>query len=160
MNGLSTAAQIALVLLGILAAVGVVALVVLLLQVRRIGKDLSRQSGPLLDRGKVIAANLEYISATVRTDVEHLNTSVKALSDRLQHASDRMEERIEDFNALMEVVQGEAEGMFLDTAATVRGLKAGARSLAAPGEAWEPEDDAEAPEAPDTTPDPSSERTA
>ena len=34
----------------------------------------------------------------------------------------------------MEVVQGEAEGMFLDTAATMRGLRAGARSLAEPGE--------------------------
>ncbi len=44
-----------------------------------------------------------------------------------------MEDRIEEFNALMEVVQGEAEGVFLDTAATVRGLRAGARQLAEPG---------------------------
>jgi hypothetical protein len=40
-----------------------------------------------------------------------------------------MEERIEEFNALMEVVQTEAEDLFLDTASTVRGVRAGARSI-------------------------------
>jgi hypothetical protein len=59
---------------------------------------------------------------------------VKALTDRLQLASERMEERIEEFNALMEVVQDEAEGIFIDTASTVRGVRAGARSIAGGGE--------------------------
>jgi hypothetical protein len=40
-----------------------------------------------------------------------------------------MEERIEEFNALIEVVQGEAEDIFLDTASTVRGVREGARSI-------------------------------
>lgn len=132
MTTLSTAAQVALVLLGLLATAGVVVLVTLLVQIRRLGRELSRQAGPLVDRGKVVAANLEYISAQVRTDVDRLNGSVKALSDRLNQASQRMEERIEEFNALMEVVQGEAEDVFLDTASTVRGLRAGAQHLAAP----------------------------
>ncbi len=42
-----------------------------------------------------------------------------------------MEERIEEFNALMEVVQGEAEDIFIDTAATVRGVRESARSITA-----------------------------
>jgi phage shock protein A len=70
---------------------------------------------------------VEFITHALRTDVERLNTSVRALTDRLHQASDRMEERIEEFNALMEVVQGEAEDIFLDTAATVRGVREGAR---------------------------------
>ena len=98
-------------------------------EIRRIGRELNRQAGPLLERSRTLAANLEYISAQVRSDVESLNGSVKALSDRLHQASDHMEDRINEFNALMEVVQGEAEGMFLDTAATVRGLRAGADQL-------------------------------
>jgi hypothetical protein len=61
-----------------------------------------------------------------------VNRSVAQLSDRLTQASDRMEERIADFNALMEVVQGEAEGVFVDTASTVRGVTAGARRLQEP----------------------------
>jgi len=43
-----------------------------------------------------------------------------------------MEDRIEEFNALMETVQGEAEEIFLDTAATVHGLREGARSITTP----------------------------
>ena len=52
------------------------------------------------------------------------------------------EERIGDFNALLEVVQEEAEQIFLSTASTVRGVKAGADRLrgyrAADWEAEEP----------------------
>ena len=40
-----------------------------------------------------------------------------------------MEQRIEEFNALMEVIQGEAEGAFIKTAAAVRGVKKGAQKL-------------------------------
>ncbi len=137
MNSLSVAAQVSLVLLGILAVLGMGVLTMLFVQIRRIGRELNRQAGPLLERSRTLAANLEYISAQVRSDVESLNGSVKALSDRLHQASDHMEARIEEFNALMEVVQGEAEGMFLDTAATMRGLRAGAQRLAEP----EPADD-------------------
>lgn len=146
MNTLSVAAQISLVLLGILAVVGMVVLGTLLVQIRRIGRDLSRQAGPLLDRSKVVAANLEYISAQVRTDVESLNGAVRALSDRLHQASDHMEARIDEFNALMEVVQGEAEGMFLDTAATMRGIRAGAQRLTDPEEGAPASDPATDPE--------------
>lgn len=133
MTPLSTAAQIALVLLGALAVVGVIVLVVLLVQLRRVGRELERRAGPLLEKSSVVAGNLEYITAQIRTDVERLNDSVASLTSRLNQASDHMEDRIEEFNALMEVVQGEAEDVFLDTAATVRGIRAGARSLAEPG---------------------------
>jgi len=85
--------------------------------------------GPASDRARSISENVQFITQAVRTDVERLNASVKALTARLHQASDRMEERIEEFNALMEVVQGEAEDIFLDTAATVRGVREGARSL-------------------------------
>ncbi|MDT8341732.1 MAG: hypothetical protein RQ751_09495 [Longimicrobiales bacterium] len=142
MTTLSIAAQVALVLLGVLALAGVASLLVLIRQVRRIGRRLDRELGPLLDRGKVVAGNLESITGQVRGDVERVHASVKALSDRLNQASSRMEDRIEEFNALMEVVQGEAEGVFLDTAATVRGLRAGARELANP-ETDTPEPDPE-----------------
>jgi hypothetical protein len=40
-----------------------------------------------------------------------------------------MEQRIEEFNALMEVIQGEAESAFIKTAAAVRGVREGAQKL-------------------------------
>ena len=82
----------------------------------------------------MISDNVEFITQAVRTDVEQLNESVKGLTDRLQLASERMEECIEEFNALMEVVQGEAEELFLDTASTVRGVREGARAITKGGE--------------------------
>lgn len=135
-DGLSIAVDVSLI---VLAAVGVIFLIVAAVQLRRVGtlvqalrSEAGQKAEPILVRSRAIAANVEYISATVRTDVERMNGSVRALSDRLQQAADRMEERIEDFNALMEVVQGEAESAFLGTASTVRGLQEGARTLSRP----------------------------
>lgn len=89
--------------------------------------------GPVSDRAKIISDNLEFITQALRTDVEQLNASVRALTDRLHDASERMEDRIADFNALMEVVQDEAEDIFIDSASTVRGVREGARAIASPG---------------------------
>lgn len=96
---------------------------------RELQKAAKSSLAPVSDRAGRISDNLEFITQALRTDVETLNNSVRALSDRLQTASERMEDRIEDFNALMEVVQGEAEEMFLDTASTVRGVREGARAI-------------------------------
>ena len=130
---LAVAADWALVLsavsLAILALLGAWLLFRTSRQVHRIGRAASTKVDPLLDRGKSVAANVEFITATLRTDVEGLHQSVRALSDRLKQASDHMEHRIEEFNALMEVVQGEAEDAFIDTASTARGVRAGARQL-------------------------------
>jgi hypothetical protein len=137
-DGLQTAADVSLVVLGVFVPILLFVALGPLLQARRLngtvralwGRAVDR-AGPLLDQGQNVADNVEFITRALRTDVERLNASVKALTDRLHQASDRMEERIEEFNALMEVVQSEAEQIFIDTASTVRGVRAGARSLGA-----------------------------
>jgi methyl-accepting chemotaxis protein len=121
--------------------------VILVLQMRRlsrtlgsVAKNLERNAEPVLDRARSVAENVDFIAASVRTDIQKLNESVGRITDRLNHASDRVEERVEDFNALIEVVQGEAEDIFLDTASTVRGVRAGARVLGHGEEDEDPED--------------------
>jgi methyl-accepting chemotaxis protein len=122
------------------AAVLTVAIVLVVLAARayRILGEMrlsARQNlGPVSDRARRISDNLEFITQALRTDVERLNQSVAQLSERLHVASDRMEERVEEFNALMEMVQGEAEELFLDTASTVRGVREGARSISSRGQ--------------------------
>lgn len=135
-DGLDTAAAVSLVVVGVFFLLLVPLLLLILLQVRKVNRTVKelgekglRRADPLLERGKGIADNLEFVSMAVRTDVEKLTTSVKTLARRLEHASDRMEQRVAEFNALMEVVQSEAEDLFVGTAATVRGVRAGARSL-------------------------------
>lgn len=133
-DGIAVAADVASIVIAVAVLVVVTLAGVLFVRTNRILSELRlgvRQNlGPVSDRARSISDNVEYISQVIRSDVESLNASVRALSDRLTLASERMEERIEEFNALIEVVQDEAEGIFLDTASTVRGVREGARSIA------------------------------
>ena len=138
-NALQVAAAVSTV---VIAAISVILLIVVLLflvQLKRLLGSLQRHVEPVTDRARVAAENVEYVTALVRQDVQTVRASVSGLSDRLGEASERMEERVEEFNALMDVVQDEAESVLLDTAALVRGVRAGAKSVggsvvgAAPG---------------------------
>lgn len=80
---------------------------------------------PAVEHLRKTAGNVEEISSSLKDEVGRLRASVSLLSDRLEQASDRMEERIDEFNALMEVVQAEAEEVFVDTASTARGVRKG-----------------------------------
>jgi uncharacterized protein YoxC len=135
-DGLAVAADISMVVVGVAILVLAVVLVFLLLKVNRtldsVRTGVSQNLGPVSDRARTISDNVEFITQALRTDVERLNASVRGLTDGLQLASERMEDRIEEFNVLMEVVQGEAEDIFLDTAATVRGVREGALAITRP----------------------------
>jgi len=124
---------VAMIVVGVAVVLLAVVASLLLLRlsgaVREMRIGVRQNLGPVSDRARSISDNVEFITQALRTDVERLNASVKSLTDRLQLASERMEERIEEFNALMEVVQTEAEDIFLDTASTVRGVRAGARAI-------------------------------
>ena len=132
-DSLAIAADIAMIVVGVAIVILAFAGVMLARKINRtldgVRTAVGQNLGPVSDRARAISDNVEFISHALRTDVERLNASVHALSDRLHQASGRMEERIEDFNALMEVVQEEAEGMFIDTAATMRGLREGAAAI-------------------------------
>ena len=126
---ISTLADIAIIVVGVAILTASVVLVLLALRVNATLKSLSQNLGPVSDRARSISDNVEFITQALRTDVERLHASVKGLNDRLHQASGHMEQRIEEFNALMEVIQGEAEGAFIKTAAAVRGVKEGAQKL-------------------------------
>jgi hypothetical protein len=57
------------------------------------------------------------------------NATIAAANQRLQQAMALTEQRLGEFNALLEVVQEEAETMFIATASTVRGVRTGAAAL-------------------------------
>ncbi len=134
-DAIAVTADVAVIVVA--AAVVFLALIagLLLLRAHRFMGELRltvRQNlGPVSDRARSISDNAEFITQVIRSDIEALDASVQAISERLTLASERMEERVEEFNALIEVEQGEAESLFLDTAATVRGVRESARSIAA-----------------------------
>lgn len=135
---LSTAEAISTIVLG-LAVLGVlIALLAVLLQLRKlvrsvqaVAKRLEKDTAPVMDRARSVAENVDFITMAIRTDVQKLNASVSSLNQRLREASVKMEERIQDFTALVEVLQNEAEDLALDTAAAVRGVRAGTKTLTA-----------------------------
>ncbi len=128
-GGLQGAADISAVVVAAISALLLLAVVLLLMQLRKLLATLEQQIGPVADRARRAADNVECISAIVREDVQKIHSSVAGLADQLKGASERMEGRVEEFNALMDVVQGEAEAVLLDTAAAVQGVRAGARTI-------------------------------
>ena len=126
---MGVAADVSTVVIAAISVILLVAVLLFLVQLKKLLGSIQQHVQPVTDRARVAAENVEYISAVVREDVQRIRGSVSGLSDRLKEASERMEERVEEFNALMDVVQDEAEAVLLDTASVVRGVRAGAQSM-------------------------------
>lgn len=80
---------------------------------------------PLMRHASSIADNVDYISTSIRVDVQQVSQTVAAANQRLHQAVTAAEERIKQLNALLEVVQEEAESAFVTTASTIRGVQTG-----------------------------------
>jgi uncharacterized protein YoxC len=80
---------------------------------------------PLMRHASTIADNVNYITTAVRVDVQKVSQTVAAANQRLMSSVDLVEDRIKDLNALLAVVQEEAESAFISTASTVRGVRTG-----------------------------------
>ncbi|HEY6089599.1 MAG TPA: hypothetical protein VD771_07390 [Gemmatimonadaceae bacterium] len=80
---------------------------------------------PLMRHASAIADNVDYVSTAIRVDVQQVSQTVAAVNQRLQQAADAAEDRIKQLNALLDVVQEEAEAAFVTTASTIRGVQTG-----------------------------------
>jgi hypothetical protein len=76
-----------------------------------------------------IADNLDYLTTSIRNDVQQVNATIASANRRLHQAVELTETRLNEFNALLQVVQQEAEQAFVSTAAAVRGVRTGAATL-------------------------------
>ena len=85
--------------------------------------------GPLVRNANTIADNVNYITTSIRVDVGQFNQTVALANERLTAAVKTAERRIRELDALMRVVQREAEDAFVTTAATLRGVNVGAATL-------------------------------
>jgi uncharacterized protein YoxC len=80
---------------------------------------------PLMRHASAIADNVDYISTAIRVDIQQVSQTVAAVNQRLQQATAAAEDRIKQLNALLDVVQEEAESAFVTTASTIRGVRTG-----------------------------------
>lgn len=80
---------------------------------------------PLMRHASAIADNVDYITTSIRVDVQQVSQTVAAVNQRLQEAVASAEDRMNQLNALLDVVQEEAESAFVTTASTIRGVQTG-----------------------------------
>lgn len=90
---------------------------------------LEGQARPVLERVQTVSDNAAAISTAVRDDFDEFNRTITSANGRLNDAAQIAEDRIARFNALLEVMQQEAESLFVGTASTVRGMRVGAAEL-------------------------------
>jgi len=90
---------------------------------------------PLMRHASTIADNVNYISTSVRVDVQQVSQTIASANQKLVASVEAAEDRIKELNALLAVVQEEAEGAFVSTASTLRGVRTGIH------EAFEKEED-------------------
>ena len=84
---------------------------------------------PIVRHLSTVADNVDYITTSIRVDVQQVNQTIAGANQRLNHAVALAEQRLNEFNALLQVVQQEAEDTFVSTAATVRGVREGAATF-------------------------------
>ncbi|HEU4455473.1 MAG TPA: hypothetical protein VFR81_20590 [Longimicrobium sp.] len=103
------------------------------LKVRQLVRKVEEQAQKLrVDLAPAIASvnrvseNVGAISEKVKDDAARLSETVTSANEALQRATVEAERRVGEFNALIGVVQEEAERLFIGGASAVRGLQASA----------------------------------
>lgn len=87
--------------------------------------------GPLVRNANTIADNVNYITTSLRVDVQQFHQTIALANERLTTAVKTAERRLNEMDALLRVVQHEAEDTFVSTASTLRGMRAGATMFSA-----------------------------
>ncbi|MEX2178586.1 MAG: DUF948 domain-containing protein [Gemmatimonadaceae bacterium] len=98
-------------------------------KVRALLDNVYADVAPLTRHAGNVADNLDYITSSIRNDVQQVNATIASANRRLQQAVELTENRLNEFNALLQVVQEEAEQAFVSTAAVVRGVRTGAATF-------------------------------
>jgi uncharacterized protein YoxC len=80
---------------------------------------------PIMRHASTIADNVNYISTSVRVDVQQVSQTIAMANQKLVASVEAADDRIKELNALLAVVQEEAEGAFISTASTIRGVRTG-----------------------------------
>ena len=91
----------------------------------RVQSDLQ----PIVRHAEAIADNVHFLTAALREDMQRVHYVLVEGQERLERASRRIETRLSELDALARVMQEEAERWFVSTAAALRGVRTGARTL-------------------------------
>lgn len=99
---------------------------------KKISELLDRVYGdvnPIMRHASTIADNVNYLTTAIRVDVQQVSQTIAEANQKLREASMVTERRLQEFNALLKVVQQEAEDVFVASASTAYGVRAGAAAF-------------------------------
>ncbi|HEY8794812.1 MAG TPA: DUF948 domain-containing protein [Gemmatimonadaceae bacterium] len=102
---------------------------------------IERSIDPITKHASRIADNIDYISTSIRADVQAIRKTLLVANDGIRDVIDSSERRLHELGAVLRVVQEEAEQAFVSTASTVRGVRAGAAAFRDEGAPLASEDD-------------------
>ena len=80
---------------------------------------------PIMRHASTIADNANYITTSIRVDIQQVRQTIATANQKLVESVALAEDRIKELNALLAVVQEEAEGAFVSTASAIRGVRTG-----------------------------------
>ena len=95
--------------------------------------NIQRNIDPVSKHASHIADNVDYISTSIRADVQELRRTLLSANAGIRDVIESSERRLHELGAVLRVVQEEAEQAFVSTASTIRGVRAGAESFRANG---------------------------
>jgi uncharacterized protein YoxC len=90
---------------------------------------LERNIEPVTRHATHIADNVDYISTSIRADVQELRKTLLAANSGVREMIEASERRLHELSAVLRVVQEEAEHAFVSTASAIRGVRAGATTF-------------------------------
>jgi len=94
--------------------------------IERVVQLLDRDARPALESAKAMVEDAAKVVSSVRSETEGIVRSSKDVRDRLEQLIHRTEERLQDLDTLIDIVQYEVEETALDVAAALRTTRRGA----------------------------------
>jgi hypothetical protein len=120
----------------VLGVATLVTMVVLLVTVRRgvlelntLLKQFAADTRPLIASASAVATDAREVVAMLRTDAERVTDAASLVSEQLIEAAEATAQRVDDVNAVLDVLQAELEDTAIAAAAVVRGVRIGASTL-------------------------------
>lgn len=121
----------------LLVIVAMIALILLMLSIRKEVHELNKavkrfttETRPLISGTTSLVTDAREVVAMVRTDVQRVAAAAGSIGERLTDAVDVTASRLDQVNAVLDVLQAELERTAIGTVSAIRGVRVGARTLA------------------------------
>ena len=98
-------------------------------QVKKAAEKLRVDVDPAVRNAVALSETAKQVAATVQLNVAEISRNVSDANQKIGRVVESAERRAADLSALLDVAQEEAEELFVRTASTLRGVKAGAGAL-------------------------------